>query len=72
MRILKITVRPEKNGSITYRLEGRDDSGNRVSTFATCPPGHNLKSAMQDSIHSLQVVAAEITEEESFSQKKSK
>lgn len=72
MKILRITVKKDKDGNATYRVQGRDDAGNPLDTTVTVLPGGDAAVVVQQALQSLAVVATEVTEEEDYNAKSSK
>jgi hypothetical protein len=69
MNLLRVSVKPEKNGTVTVRLQARDDTGRYIEKWASSPNSASVPAVIQATLRDLQVAAAESTEEEGYEEK---
>lgn len=66
MRILQITISPAQKGTYKVRLTGKDDAGHILHASELADNQGAVESAIISATRRLSVLAAEVTEEETF------
>jgi hypothetical protein len=69
MLILRVSVKPQHNGKVSIRIQGRDDAGHIFDNLVSARSAAEVAQVIEDAQKSMAVVASEITEEEKFDDK---
>lgn len=69
MQIKRITVKPEKDGTVQIRIEGLDDAGHYLTHSVVSPTVSAYTQVMQTALKDLSAFASSSSEEEGYEAK---
>lgn len=66
MRGWKVSVQPKPGGKFNIRMQALDDAGHLINHWFSVGSRQELQVAVQKGVRAVQVLASEVTEEETF------